>query len=233
MSKLKRHVNDVYGLTVGGQVMYVGQTTTGARVRYLDHMGKARRGSTQWVHHMIRVNGMNVSYVILESGLSDEELSNREAYYIQQYGTIHYEDRDSASEVLTETGSISSISSLGSGWNIFARAGATPTWEIRKKNSEASKKNWEDPDYAARVIAGVSAACNTPQERNRRSKAQTERMKDPAAREAARRAALATVSSMSFEQKSLRGKRAMHIRWHVNEDRTSPDCFLCLGEETS
>lgn len=84
---------------------------------------------------------------------------------------------------------------------------------VRENLSAKSTELWKDKDFARRVNEAQLAAWQDLNLRQQRSASQTEIMKRPEAREAARRG----------------GQNAAHLRWCVQEGRHRPTCAVCQG----
>ena len=84
-------MNDVYLITnrVNGK-RYVGVTCRGYLERFKEHVNSAMSGSTTILHSAIRKYGVNnFDVMLLESDVSDDDVSQREKHYIQLYNTFY------------------------------------------------------------------------------------------------------------------------------------------------
>ena len=70
------------------QMKYVGQTTRTLEQRKSSHLSSARNGSTYYLHRAIRKYGAeNFKWDIIYNASSEEELNQKETFYIKEYNT--------------------------------------------------------------------------------------------------------------------------------------------------
>ena len=78
----------IYMATSPSGKSYIGQTTKTLQERIKNHAKAAKQGSSYAFHNAIRKYGIeNISFIILEDGVLDVNLNEREKYYIQKYNT--------------------------------------------------------------------------------------------------------------------------------------------------
>lgn len=82
----------IYGLSFGGgEIRYVGMTTTSPRRRLSQHVNEAKRGNhNRSVHNWIRVHNFDVSVEIIETVVSEDagELGRREVFHIARLNSL-------------------------------------------------------------------------------------------------------------------------------------------------
>ena len=78
----------IYMATSPSGKSYIGQTTKTLQERIKSHVKSAKQDSPYAFHNAIRKYGIeNISFTILEDGILDTDLNEREKYYIQKYKT--------------------------------------------------------------------------------------------------------------------------------------------------
>lgn len=84
-------MNDVYLITnrLNG-FHYVGASSAGYKQRFKRHCQLANNGSTALLHKAIREDGVqNFTVELLETGVSNNDVADRERYYIQKYNSYY------------------------------------------------------------------------------------------------------------------------------------------------
>ena len=183
---------------------YIGLTKMGVMKRWNRHVYSANRGLGKGFSHFanaIRKYGKNAfSHEVLEVCDSLESANAAEERWIK-----HFDTRDP-----------------DKGFNLLPGGSHAPhpvknPWdrpEYRERASVASRRKWEDPEFRAAVIAGVTAAWTDPDHRERMSGISREVNSRPDVK-AAISAAAASRPGMSSRFRGVCWNRALG-KWRVS-----------------
>lgn len=149
----------LYKLTFDSGKLYIGQTTRPLKTRMTAHRQAAKRGSSLPVHCAWRVHGEPLIEVI-GSYETHDELHAAEVDAIRAMNTISPNGYN-----VTIGGDTAPSKNPVVAAKIAKKAvGRLHTEEVKEGLSDALRARWEDPEYRAKVSAGLKAGW-TPERR--------------------------------------------------------------------
>ena len=167
-----------------GLVWYVGQTRWTLNNRLSRHLTEARRAKKKhplcdWIRDRLETK-MPINILLIER---DAVWDVAETKWIAHYRSINP--------------GLLNIMDGGSG----TQKGSKLSEETKRRMSEARKAQWADPEYRARVTAGIKAERNTPEAKQRLSEMQKFAWQREAVRDARVSKRNETVQTDEFREK--------------------------------
>ena len=183
---------DLYRLIFPNGKSYIGVAGS-ARARFLSHCSHARKGGKLAVHCAIRKYGEHqVKVEVISSGSQDF------MYTVEPLAIAHLQTL------------------VPNGYNMTIGGDAPPSImpDVKEKIRQSKLLHWQDPEYRARMVAGITGMVMTEEQNQKNSEAKRRHWADPNYR-----AKVVAAHSGKIQSEETRKKRSESLKRAYAEGR--------------